>query len=86
MPASTTTGRPAGSQPSTVTPWMLTSSGCDGVPSTAMMSPTPLRMSGWLSMMRPPTGTLDTGVIFTRSAPAPLSVRSFVIVSAFVPG
>ena len=65
---------------------MLTVSGCVGVPTIATMSPTPLRRSGSASRMRPPTSGAAFGLIETKSAPAPLSVRFFVIVSAFVPG
>src|SRR5689334_13575392 len=65
---------------------MLTVSGCVGVPTIATMSPTPLRMSGASSRMRPRTSGSAFGVIFTRSAPAPLSVMLSVMVSALVPG
>src|SRR3954451_8200158 len=65
---------------------MLTVSGRVGVPTTATMSPTPLRMSGASSRMRPRTSGLAFGVILTRSAPAPLSVMLSVMVSALVPG
>src|SRR4051812_47794207 len=84
-PASTATGRPCGSQPSTVTPEMSTVSGCDGDPTIATMSPRPLRRSGAASMIWPDAGPEDLGVIDTRSAPAPLSVRLLLIVSALVP-
>src|SRR3954449_125424 len=65
---------------------MLTVSGCVGVPTTATMSPIPLRMSGASSRIRPRTSGSAFGVIFTRSAPAPLSVMLSVMVSALVPG
>jgi hypothetical protein len=66
---------------------MLTVSGCVGVPTTATMSPTPLRMSGVpSSMMLPRTSGFAFGEIETRSAPAPLMVTLLVMVTAFVPG
>ena len=51
-------------------------------PRTATTSPTPLRMS-WLASMS--VLELSFGRIDTRLAPAPFSVRLFVIVTALLP-
>src|SRR5689334_1577499 len=70
--------------PSSVTPEMFTVTGSVLLPTAATITPRPSRRSGSSAAMR--LSSTRRGSIVTRSAPAPRSVRSLLMISTEVPG